>query len=165
MASERDFSNFGMLRISYETWPQGDHRSDSQARHGEGGVLSGRRPGFRAAIVRQVRNVVIDVRKLHSPQTPPPIECEPVMTKQKLIASMTLNRLRVFFLTLTGMVLAAQFGTKAGAQTFQTQVNDLFLTLRKTGINQENYEALVDIGPASNFINAAVGTKLNVKVY
>ena len=66
-------------------------------------------------------------------------------------------------LKLSYIVSLGVAGLAMQAQTFQYQPNDLFLTFRKTGINQENYEAVVDIGQASNLVNATFGTKLNIQ--
>ena len=62
------------------------------------------------------------------------------------------------FIALTASALASLQSAKA--QTFQYQVNDLLLTFRKTGGNQETYEVVVDIGQASNYVNVAIGTKI-----
>ena len=50
----------------------------------------------------------------------------------------------------------------ASAQTFTYNNNDLGLGFRKTGAFQENYEVVVDIGQASNYFGAALGTTLTV---
>jgi len=78
---------------------------------------------------------------------------------------MSMNKTRCFLLKLSSVVLVTLAGLSAPGQTFQYQVNDLFLTFRKTGINQENYESLVNIGQASNYVGAAIGAKLTVKGY
>src|SRR5882672_6231617 len=56
--------------------------------------------------------------------------------------------------------LASALVQSATAQTFQYQVNDLVLTLRKNGVFQESYEVVVNLGQASPYVNAAVGTKI-----
>jgi hypothetical protein len=50
----------------------------------------------------------------------------------------------------------------ASAQTFTYNNNDLGLGFRKTGSFQENYEVVVNIGQASNYFGAALGTTLTV---
>lgn len=48
------------------------------------------------------------------------------------------------------------------AQTFAWKNNDLLLGFRKTGINQENHEVVVNIGAATNYVNAPAGTSFTV---
>jgi hypothetical protein len=50
----------------------------------------------------------------------------------------------------------------ASAQTFTYNLNDLILTLRKTGTHQENNSVVVDIGQASNYLNTAIGSSITV---
>lgn len=64
----------------------------------------------------------------------------------------------------------AMFGVVALAQTaealpFVFQSTDLALGFRKTGANQENYEVVVDIGQASNYVFQTMGTTVNVTNY
>src|ERR1022692_944614 len=66
--------------------------------------------------------------------------------------------------TLAALGLVAILQT-AGGQTFQYKTADLILGFRKTGANQENYEAVVDIGQASNYLFAAAGTTFAVPNY
>jgi hypothetical protein len=62
----------------------------------------------------------------------------------------------VGFLTLTDI---------SEAQPFVYQNNDLCLGFRKNGAYAENYEVVVDIGQASNYVAAAIGTTLPVQGY
>jgi hypothetical protein len=48
------------------------------------------------------------------------------------------------------------------AQPFAYTNNDLCLGFRKTGTNQENYEAVVNIGKAATYLNLALGTTITV---
>ena len=48
------------------------------------------------------------------------------------------------------------------AQTFACKNSDLVLGFRKTGIYQENNEVVVNIGQASNYVNATIGTSFAV---
>src|SRR5205085_719565 len=48
------------------------------------------------------------------------------------------------------------------AQTFAYANNDLALGFRKTGIHQESYEAVIDIGSATNYVNLQSGTTIPV---
>jgi len=48
------------------------------------------------------------------------------------------------------------------AQTFVYRNNDLVLGFRKTGVYQENNELVVNIGQASNYVNAAIGNSFPV---
>src|SRR6266568_507471 len=50
----------------------------------------------------------------------------------------------------------------AQAQSFTYTNNDLLLGLRKTGLFQENYEVVVNIGKATNYVQAAMGATFNV---
>jgi hypothetical protein len=47
---------------------------------------------------------------------------------------------------------------QAGAQPFLFKNNNLLLGFRKTGTFQENYEAVVNIGPATNYVDAPEGS-------
>ena len=53
----------------------------------------------------------------------------------------------------------------AEAQPFVYQNNDLCLGFRKNGAYAEDYEVVVDIGQASNYVGAAIGTTLPVQGY
>jgi hypothetical protein len=57
---------------------------------------------------------------------------------------------------------ALAFVQTAAAQTFKYQVADLLLTLRKTGVYAENYEVVVNLGQASNYVNAAIGSHMTI---
>ena len=50
----------------------------------------------------------------------------------------------------------------ATALPFTYTNNDLVLGFRKTGVNQENYEVVVNIGPAANYLNAALNSTISV---
>jgi hypothetical protein len=50
----------------------------------------------------------------------------------------------------------------AQAQSFLYTNNDLLLGFRKTGVFQENYEVVVNIGKATNYVKAVAGTTFNV---
>ncbi|HWX20855.1 MAG TPA: hypothetical protein VN578_13230 [Candidatus Binatia bacterium] len=65
----------------------------------------------------------------------------------------------IFSAALAGSTLLT-FIQAAEAQTFVYQTADLLLTLRKTGTHQENNEVVVDLGQASNYVNAAIGTRI-----
>jgi hypothetical protein len=58
--------------------------------------------------------------------------------------------------------LAVLLTQVVSAQPFVYQNNDLALGFRKTGVNQENYEVVVNIGQASNYVSAAIGTTFGV---
>lgn len=58
----------------------------------------------------------------------------------------------------TGFLLAPDLS----AQTFAYSNNDLALGFRKTGIYQESYEAVIDIGSATNYVNLQSGTTIPV---
>jgi hypothetical protein len=64
-------------------------------------------------------------------------------------------------LCLTAFALLA-VGTMVQAQTFTYKNDDLILGFRKNTPYTENYEAVVDIGQASNYFNLAVGTSVPV---
>jgi hypothetical protein len=51
---------------------------------------------------------------------------------------------------------------KASAQPFVYQPNDLALGFRKTGTSQGTYEAVVNLGQASIYFGAAIGTTLTI---
>jgi hypothetical protein len=53
----------------------------------------------------------------------------------------------------------------AEAQPFVYQNNDLCLGYRKNAPYTENYELVVDIGQASNYVGAAIGTTMPVRGY
>jgi PKD repeat protein len=55
--------------------------------------------------------------------------------------------------------------TSAGALPFTYQPADLCLGFRKTGAYQGNYECVVDIGPATNYLNLSAGTTVNITQY
>jgi len=74
------------------------------------------------------------------------------MNKKRLICS------RVMW-ALPALLALIQTGE---AQTFAYQNNDLVLGFRKTGVYQENHETVVNIGQASNYVNAAIGTSFPV---
>ncbi len=52
--------------------------------------------------------------------------------------------------------------TAAQAQPFAYNNNELALGFRKTGIHQEAYEAVVNIGPATNYVSLAPGATIPV---
>jgi hypothetical protein len=56
----------------------------------------------------------------------------------------------------------AALSPSVGAQTFNYTNNDLLLGFRKTGTFQENYEVVVNIGKATNYLDAANGAVINV---
>ena len=66
-----------------------------------------------------------------------------------------------FHIVLAGAGLFLLLQT-AAAQTFIYNNNDLAVGFRKTGTFQENYEVVVDIGQASNYVGAAIGTTFTV---
>jgi hypothetical protein len=73
-------------------------------------------------------------------------------------------------LNLAGCAVPAVVGLlilagSAQAQPFVYQNNDLCLGFRKNAPYTENYELVVDIGQASNYVGAAIGTTLPVKGY
>lgn len=82
------------------------------------------------------------------------------------IALMKMNRLKSnlrrvsFQAVLVGLALASP--NLASALPFTYTNNDLVLGFRKTGVNQENYEVVVNIGPAVNYLNAALNTTVSV---
>jgi PKD repeat protein len=53
----------------------------------------------------------------------------------------------------------------ADALPFTSQYGDLALGFRKVGSYQSSYEEVVDIGPATNYINQAAGTTVNITQY
>jgi len=57
---------------------------------------------------------------------------------------------------------ALTFASPAEAQPFTYSTGDLILTFRKVGAYQENYEAVADIGQATNYVNLAIGTAITV---
>ena len=61
---------------------------------------------------------------------------------------------------LTAMLFSLAATVKA--QTFTFANNDLVLGLRKTGIHQESYEAVVNIGSGTNYVNLSAGTTIPV---
>jgi len=65
---------------------------------------------------------------------------------------------------LVGLGLVAMMPT-AEAATFTNAVNDLCLGFRKTGTYQGNYECVVDIGPAINYVNQTPGTTTTITQY
>ncbi|HVV72143.1 MAG TPA: hypothetical protein VHI52_11705, partial [Verrucomicrobiae bacterium] len=72
-----------------------------------------------------------------------------------------LNSWRVSFFTL-GIGFVTGYANLATALPFTYTNNDLLLGFRKTGVNQENYEVVVNIGPAVNYLNAAVNSTVSV---
>ena len=74
------------------------------------------------------------------------------MNKKRLICSRIIWALPAFLALI-------QTGE---AQTFAYKNNDLVLGFRKTGVYQENNEIVVNIGQASNYVNAAIGTSFPV---
>lgn len=66
------------------------------------------------------------------------------------------------FLALFSLLTAV---TSTEALPFTYQYGDLVLGFRKTGIYQASYEAVVDVGPAINFVNLAAGTTTNITSY
>lgn len=65
---------------------------------------------------------------------------------------------RAFF----GLIGSLALAQMTEAQVFTYQNNDLVLGFRKTGVFAENYEVVVNIGQASNYLKAATGTILTV---
>jgi hypothetical protein len=59
-------------------------------------------------------------------------------------------------------LLATGFIPACFGQTFTYTNNDLTLGFRKTGIHQEQYEAVVNIGSATNYVNLQPGTTVAV---
>lgn len=55
--------------------------------------------------------------------------------------------------------------TSAEALPFVFQPADLCLGFRKTGSYQGNYECVVDLGPATNYVNLSAGTTINITQY
>lgn len=68
----------------------------------------------------------------------------------------------VSWLLLLTVIALLAIGMVAKGQTFTYQSSDLCLTFRKVTPYAENNEAVVNIGQASNYLNAAVGTKMPV---
>lgn len=62
----------------------------------------------------------------------------------------------VFLALLAGLAQVCQ------AQTFNYHTADLCLGFRKTGVNQEANEVVVDIGQASTYVNLSIGTTIPV---
>jgi hypothetical protein len=60
------------------------------------------------------------------------------------------------------LVLLLALVADARAQSFVYKNNDLLLGFRKNGVYQENNELVVDIGQASNYVNAAIGSIIPV---
>src|SRR5689334_10299434 len=54
------------------------------------------------------------------------------------------------------------FTGAARAQSFSYTNNDLALGFRKTGNNTESYEAVVNIGSGTNYVNLQSGTTIDV---
>jgi hypothetical protein len=80
------------------------------------------------------------------------------------------ERLRTQRLNLAGCAVPALVGFltligSAEAQPFVYQNNDLCLGFRKNAPYTENNELVVDIGQASNYVGAAIGTTMPVKGY
>lgn len=59
-------------------------------------------------------------------------------------------------------VLLVPLAPAAWAQPFAYTNNDLALGFRKTSIHQESYEAVVNIGSATNYVDLAPGTTISV---
>lgn len=59
-------------------------------------------------------------------------------------------------------LVAAPFLQTVQAQVFTWKNNELLLGFRKTGNYQENYEVVVNIGAATNYVDAPAGTTLTV---
>jgi hypothetical protein len=74
---------------------------------------------------------------------------------------MNQNRNVFFQMNLAALGLSALIQA-VGAQPFTYQNDDLALGFRKTGNYQENYEVVVDIGQASNYVNSAIGASFAV---
>src|SRR5215471_15404177 len=64
-------------------------------------------------------------------------------------------------ISLSGAVILTM-GVIASGQPFQYQDGDLIMTFRKNGAFQENYELVVDIGSATNYVTLAIGTTITV---
>ncbi len=80
------------------------------------------------------------------------------------------GRLRTRRLNLPGGAVLALVGfltlcETAEAQPFVYQNNDLCLGFRKNAPYTENYEVVVDLGQASNYVGAAIGTTMPVQGY
>jgi len=69
---------------------------------------------------------------------------------------------RPLFLALFGLAAVSQM---AQAQLFTNINSDLCLTFRKVTPYTENNEVVVDIGQASNYLSAAIGTKMAVSQF
>ena len=72
-----------------------------------------------------------------------------------------MKRMTIYSLGFAALAATAFLQT-AQAQNFSWKYNDLLLGFRKTGLNQENYEVVVNIGAATNYVNAAAGTSFTV---
>src|SRR5580765_1237120 len=79
------------------------------------------------------------------------------LIKRNTIAIFSKHKLAIA-LVLAECVLAPSLN----AQIFTYTNNDLALGFRKTGIHQESYEAVVDIGSATNYVNLQPGTTIPV---
>jgi len=68
---------------------------------------------------------------------------------------------KYFGLAFTALAVFT-WATQAGAQPFTYATGDLILTFRKVGAYQENYEAVADIGQATNYVNLPIGATITV---
>jgi hypothetical protein len=75
------------------------------------------------------------------------------------------HRNTVNWRALSVILLGVLSVTSAYALPFGNQQGDLVLGFRKTGIYQGNYEVVVDVGPATNYVRLSAGTTISVTQY
>lgn len=81
----------------------------------------------------------------------PIMKNDSLLVKRKLMGQLAL-----------AMIGVTALGETATAQPFSYTNNDLLLGFRKTGAFQETYEAVVNIGKATNYVQAAPGSSFGV---